>query len=71
MCWDLKAIKKDKLNGIAAAIFRKPTSNECYKKRPQNEPPLCEESDDPNAVWYLSFYILVSAHGISFPLNKI
>lgn len=51
MCWDLKVIKKDKLNGVGAAIFRKPTSNDCYNKRSQNEPPLCKESDDQNAAW--------------------
>lgn len=51
MCWDLKAIKKDKLNAVGVAIFRKPTSNECYNKRPQNEPPLCADSDDANAAW--------------------
>lgn len=51
MCWDLVTIKDDKLNDVGAAIYRKPTSNECYEKRPQNDPPLCEESDDPNAAW--------------------
>ncbi|KAG6774277.1 hypothetical protein POTOM_021629 [Populus tomentosa] len=51
MCWDLVVIKKDKLNGVGAAIFRKPTSNDCYNNRPQNKPPLCKESDDPNAAW--------------------
>ncbi|CAI0621139.1 unnamed protein product [Linum tenue] len=30
---------------------RKPTSNECYNQRTKNEPPLCKESDDPNAAW--------------------
>lgn len=52
MCWDLVVIKKDKFNEVGAAIYRKPTSNECYDKRPKNEPPLCKESDDPNAAWY-------------------
>lgn len=51
MCWDLIIIKKDKLNGIGAAIFRKPTTNECYEKRKQSEPPMCKEDDDPNAAW--------------------
>ncbi|KAB1220902.1 putative methyltransferase PMT25 [Morella rubra] len=51
MCWDLVVIGNDKLDGVRAAIYRKPTSNECYDKRPQNEPPLCKESDDPNAAW--------------------
>uniref|UniRef100_A0A2N9EKU4 Methyltransferase n=1 Tax=Fagus sylvatica TaxID=28930 RepID=A0A2N9EKU4_FAGSY len=50
MCWDLVTVGKDKLNGVGAAIFRKPATNECYDKRPQNEPPLCKDSDDPNAA---------------------
>ncbi|CAL5203934.1 unnamed protein product [Lathyrus oleraceus] len=54
MCWDLVVIAKDKLNGVAAAIYRKPTDNECYEKRPKNEPPMCSESDDPNAAWNVS-----------------
>ncbi|XP_057966060.1 probable methyltransferase PMT26 [Malania oleifera] len=51
MCWELVAIKKDKLNEVGAAIYRKTASNDCYEKRQQNEPPLCQESDDPNAAW--------------------
>lgn len=51
MCWDLVEVNRDKLNEVAAAIFRKPTSNECYSNRPENEPPLCSDSDDPNAAW--------------------
>ncbi|KAK8681806.1 hypothetical protein V6N13_054207 [Hibiscus sabdariffa] len=51
MCWDLVTVKKDRLNAVGAAIYRKPSSNECYDKRSKNVPPLCEESDDPNAAW--------------------
>ncbi|KAA3453767.1 putative methyltransferase PMT24 isoform X1 [Gossypium australe] len=51
MCWELVVVKKDKLNNVGAAIYRKPTSNDCYNKRSRNAPPLCEESDDPNAAW--------------------
>ncbi|GMI78361.1 hypothetical protein like AT1G29470 [Hibiscus trionum] len=51
MCWELVTVKKDRLNAVGAAIYRKPTSNECYDKRSKNVPPLCEESDDPNAAW--------------------
>lgn len=53
ICWELVATSKDKLNGVGAAIYRKPTSNECYEKRSQKEPPICQNSDDPNAAWYL------------------
>jgi hypothetical protein len=66
MCWDLVVIKKDKLNGVGAAIFRKPTSNDCYNNRPQNEPPLCKESDDPNAAWYFLFCPMV----LELPLSS-
>ncbi|GMI67291.1 hypothetical protein like AT3G51070 [Hibiscus trionum] len=53
ICWELVSIKKDKLNSIGAAVFRKPTTNECYDKRPEKNPPMCEENDDANAVWHV------------------
>lgn len=60
MCWELVSINKDSVNGVSAAIYRKPTNNDCYEQRPEKEPPLCPDSDDPNAAWYLSFMIVVS-----------
>ncbi|CAH9071042.1 unnamed protein product [Cuscuta epithymum] len=51
MCWDLVSITKDKVDNIGIAMYRKPTSNECYEHRSQAEPPLCQESDDPDASW--------------------
>ncbi|XP_008811930.2 probable methyltransferase PMT24 [Phoenix dactylifera] len=53
MCWDLFTIKKDRLNSVAAAIYRKPISNECYDNRKHHSPPMCKEDDDPNAAWYI------------------
>lgn len=53
MCWELVTIKKDKLNSIGAAIYRKPNSNECYGQRKHNSPPMCKSDDDPNAAWYV------------------
>ncbi|KAL5099484.1 hypothetical protein RYX36_003811 [Vicia faba] len=53
MCWELVTINKDILNKVGAAIYRKPTSNECYEQREKNEPPLCKDDDDPNAAWYV------------------
>lgn len=52
ICWELVAISKDQVNGVGVAIYKKPLSNECYEKRLKNEPPLCPQSDDPNAAWY-------------------
>ncbi|TKY70430.1 methyltransferase PMT27 [Spatholobus suberectus] len=53
ICWELVTINKDELNRVGAAIYRKPTSNECYEQREQNEPPMCKDDDDPNAAWYV------------------
>ena len=55
MCWELVTIKKDKLNGIGAAIYRKPTTNNCYDQRIKNSPPMCDNDDDANAAWSVSF----------------
>uniref|UniRef100_A0A9I9CSV7 Methyltransferase PMT27 n=1 Tax=Cucumis melo TaxID=3656 RepID=A0A9I9CSV7_CUCME len=53
MCWELVTIQKDKLNSVGAAIYRKPTSNECYDQRKHKHPPMCKNDDDPNAAWYV------------------
>ncbi|XP_078447339.1 putative methyltransferase PMT26 [Wolffia australiana] len=54
MCWDLLTSKKDSVNGVGVAIYRKPSSNECYETRETNEPPLCPDSDDRDAAWNIS-----------------
>lgn len=51
MCWEVKAVAKDKVNRVGVAVYQKPMTNECYEERQQNEPPLCKDSDDPNAAW--------------------
>ncbi|XP_010444329.1 PREDICTED: probable methyltransferase PMT26 [Camelina sativa] len=51
MCWELVSINKDTINGVGVATYRKPTSNECYTKRSEPQPPICADSDDPNASW--------------------
>ncbi|KAK3211699.1 hypothetical protein Dsin_016405 [Dipteronia sinensis] len=51
ICWELVSKTKDTVNGVGVALFRKTTSNECYEKRSQQEPPICAQSDDPNAAW--------------------
>ncbi|CAN8254760.1 unnamed protein product [Cochlearia groenlandica] len=53
LCWELVTINKDKLNGVGAAIYQKPITNECYEKRKQNKPPMCKNNDDANAAWYV------------------
>ncbi|XP_055811551.1 probable methyltransferase PMT26 [Solanum dulcamara] len=51
MCWELVSKTKDRVNGVGVAVYRKPTSNECYEQRSKDAPPLCQGSDDPNAAW--------------------
>ncbi|KAJ6820942.1 putative methyltransferase PMT26 [Iris pallida] len=52
MCWEMVAkTGKDPVNRVGLAIYRKPLNNSCYEKRKENSPPLCQESDDPNAAW--------------------
>ncbi|KAG6499985.1 hypothetical protein ZIOFF_039799 [Zingiber officinale] len=51
MCWDMLNKTKDKINRVGMVIYKKPLNNECYEKRPESNPPLCEDSDDPNAAW--------------------
>ncbi|KAK1371222.1 putative methyltransferase PMT26 [Heracleum sosnowskyi] len=74
MCWDLVKISRDELNEVGAAIYRKPSSNECYEKRPQNEPPLCNKADEPDAVWNVQLQACihkvpekVAEHGSQWP----
>ncbi|XP_039009396.1 probable methyltransferase PMT26 [Hibiscus syriacus] len=55
MCWRLvNKTRKDPINRVAVAIFKKPSSNDCYNRRPKQEPPQCPDSDDPNAAWNVS-----------------
>ncbi|VAI15044.1 unnamed protein product [Triticum turgidum subsp. durum] len=54
MCWEMVTRTSDTVDQTAMVIFKKPSSNECYSKRSRAEPPLCEESDDPNAAWNIT-----------------
>ncbi|PWA93222.1 ankyrin-like protein [Artemisia annua] len=40
--WEWVVIYKDILNQVGSTIYRKPTSNECYENRQENDTPLCE-----------------------------
>ncbi|KAH9309304.1 hypothetical protein KI387_037215, partial [Taxus chinensis] len=52
MCWKL-VLKTMDSTGIGIAIYQKPTSNTCYIKRKENDPPICEDNDSPDAAWYV------------------
>ncbi|KAK4352608.1 hypothetical protein RND71_028126 [Anisodus tanguticus] len=74
MCWELVEINEDKLNEVGVAIYRKPTSNDCYQSRKRNDPPMCEEADDSDAAWNITLQACLhkapedsSAHGSKWP----
>uniref|UniRef100_A0A803L724 Methyltransferase PMT27 n=1 Tax=Chenopodium quinoa TaxID=63459 RepID=A0A803L724_CHEQI len=76
MCWKLEKKEKDPINKIGAAIFRKPTNNECYDKRKENKPPMCKADDDPDAAWYVPLQACMhrvptdeSARGSKWPIR--
>lgn len=51
ICWEVVSIRKDRLNKVAIAVYKKPESNECYEKRSETVPDMCPDFDDPNAAW--------------------
>lgn len=55
MCWEMVTRKNDTLNQVGLAVYRKPSDNKCYEKRAKENPPLCQESDNPDAAWYVYY----------------
>ncbi|CAI0377964.1 unnamed protein product [Linum tenue] len=51
MCWKVVAKTMDS-TGIGLVIYQKPENPSCYEKRPQNNPPLCDQNDQHNISWY-------------------
>ncbi|CAL9110236.1 unnamed protein product [Musa acuminata var. zebrina] len=51
MCWEMVNKTSDELNQVGLAIYRKPIDNRCYEKRSEDNPRLCQESDDADAAW--------------------
>lgn len=56
MCWKMVSRTKDKVNGVGLAIFQKPSDNSCYETRMATDPPLCEDTDDRDASWYMLLF---------------
>eukprot|EP00250_Pteridium_aquilinum_P012250 c20598_g1_i1 orf=375-2666(+) len=52
MCWNLTIKTKGLSSGVGFAIYQKPTTNLCYERRPVNQPPICNENENPDAAWY-------------------
>ncbi|XP_076954715.1 putative methyltransferase PMT11 [Bidens hawaiensis] len=55
LCWNL--VKKEGY----IAIWQKPLNNSCYLNRESGTlPPLCDEKDDPDDVWYVDLKPCIS-----------
>ncbi|KAF5453703.1 hypothetical protein F2P56_028589 [Juglans regia] len=59
MCWKVVAKTVDS-SGIGLVIYQKPVSPSCYKKRKENNLPLCEQKDWKNSSWYVPLSSCVS-----------
>ena len=43
---------KDVKDGMGAAIWQKPETNDCYSQKEKgSQPPMCEAQDNPDAAW--------------------
>ncbi|KAG6530180.1 probable methyltransferase PMT26 [Zingiber officinale] len=54
MCWAMVSKTNDTLNQVGLAIYKKPSDNKCYEQRKEDNPPLCQSSDDPDAAWNIT-----------------
>lgn len=74
MCWNLTIKTKGLSSGVGFAIYQKPVTNLCYESRQVNQPPICNENENPDAAWYTPMESClhkiptnVDAHGVSWP----
>lgn len=68
MCWKVVA-KADDSSGIGLVVYQKPTSSSCYKKRQENNPPICENVNGKNSSWYvIENFIYAVSNQTTIPL---
>ncbi|PKI45155.1 hypothetical protein CRG98_034459 [Punica granatum] len=51
ICWNILAHKTDEVSEVGVKVYQKPESNDIYELRRKKNPPLCKESENPNAAW--------------------
>ncbi|KAL4392901.1 hypothetical protein AHAS_Ahas03G0391400 [Arachis hypogaea] len=51
ICWNVLAHKSDDVGEVGVKIYQKPEGNEIYELRRKKIPPLCKESENPDAAW--------------------
>ncbi|KAL8141200.1 LOW QUALITY PROTEIN: hypothetical protein V2J09_007221 [Rumex salicifolius] len=51
LCWNVLADKADEDSEVGIKIYQKPESNEIFYLRRKRNPPLCKETENPDAAW--------------------
>ncbi|XP_020973213.1 probable methyltransferase PMT28 [Arachis ipaensis] len=74
ICWNVLAHKSDDIGEVGVKIYQKPEGNEIYELRRKKISPLCKESENPDAAWYVrmksflhSIPIGIEQHGAKRP----
>ncbi|CAN1835780.1 Probable methyltransferase PMT28 [Linum perenne] len=55
--WNILAHKTDEDSDVGIKIYQKPDSNDIYELRRKKNPPMCKETENPDAAWYVSMKI--------------
>ncbi|CAI0383043.1 unnamed protein product [Linum tenue] len=53
LCWNILAHKTDEDSDVSVKIYQKPDSNDIYELRRKKNPPICKETENPDAAWYV------------------
>lgn len=74
ICWNVLADKADEASEVGIKIYQKPESNDIYYLRRKKNPPLCKESENPDAAWHvpitnclLAIPSAIELHGNEWP----
>ncbi|CAA2998326.1 probable methyltransferase PMT23 [Olea europaea subsp. europaea] len=52
LCWKVVVKTFFDSSQVGLVVYQKPVSSSCYENRKENNPPLCDLSNQPNNSWY-------------------
>lgn len=58
ICWNVLAHKSDDVGEVGVRVYQKPEANDIYELRRKKIPPICKESENPDAAWYPTVIVL-------------
>lgn len=68
ICWNVLADKTDEVAEVGVKIYQKADSNSIYELRRKKNPPLCKESENPDAAWYAMPTLFAKLFGLTIHL---